>query len=221
MFKNILAPVTPSNYCEQAIDAAIAFAQRFDAALTLFHAHGIERPWGQVEFRSTPEELEMIRGGIAAHFAEKLTGVPNHKIVVDQGIPHVEILRYARKDDSDLIVMCPYRKEIAQEEIQAWGRVGSVMERVAQQAHCPVMIVTRESPYGEQAFRNVVVAIDFSTQSRCLSHYAGQLARHYNSRATMFHALDTGRMITYLPQEAMVLEIEKSKEKMARNYAKN
>lgn len=221
MFKNILAPITPSHYCEQAIDAAIAFAQRFESNLVLFHAHGVERPWGQVEFRSTPEELEKVKVGIEEHFSEKLKGVSSYKIIVDQGIPHVEILRAAREHDSDLIVMCPYRKDVADKEIQAWGRVGSVMERVAQQARCPVMIVTRATPYGEHVFRSIVVAIDFSKQSKCLSYYAGQLAKQYNSTLTMFHVMDTNTTAKNMLQEDVSREISKFKTKMAEDYRTN
>jgi nucleotide-binding universal stress UspA family protein len=218
MFKNIMAPVTPSAYCERSADTAIAFAQRFEANLVLLHVYGSEHRWGEAELLTSTEELEKIRASIAKHFAEKLKGVTSQSIMVTQGVPHVEILRAAREMESDLIVMCPYRKEVAEREKTLWARVGSTMERVAQQAHCPVMLVPRATPYGEHVFRTIVAATDFSMAAGHVVDYAGQMARHYNANLTVLNVLDTDTTARDMTQEGIGREISERKKRMAVEY---
>lgn len=218
MFKNILAPVTPSSYCERSSDTAIAFAQRFESKLVLLHVYGFEHQWGEAELLGQSGDLEKIRTGIEKHYREKLAGVPDHKIAVTQGVPHVEIVRVAREMDADLIVMCPYRRDAPGQEGLTWTRVGSTMERVSREAHCPVMIVSRETPYGEHAFRNILATTDFSRQSRFVVEYAAQMAQRYGAALTVFNVLDTDCEARLMAQDEITHEIMERKLKMGQEY---
>jgi len=201
MFKNILVPVTSSRLCEQAADAAIAFARRFESNLVLMTVHGFEHTWGEAELLERPEELKRIEEGMDKHFARKIEGVARHKVVVAQGVPHVEILRMARDSSADLILMCPYRKELPQTKDLLWTRVGHTLERVIQNAHCPVMMVNRPVPADGHVFRHVLAATGLSGKDSFCVEYAAQLARKCGAKLTVFSVLDADAGAANLPQE--------------------
>ena len=190
MFKDIVLAITPSEICERAADSAICFAQRFDARLNLIHVCGMEQGWGAMEHLEASGETDKIKTNICRYYEDKLAGVPNHEVTVRAGMPHNEILRLVRKVNADLIVMGPHTKEYEDKRAQMWGMAGSTLERVSQRSPCPVMVVTRQTPYGEQTFNNVLVATDFSSAAECAVNYGGQMARQYKSKLTVFHALE-------------------------------
>lgn len=218
MFKDILLAITPSAMCECAADAAIAFAQRFESNLYVVHVCGIEQGWGDMEFLESSGATEKIKTNIEDYYREKLKGVPSHKVMVVPGLPHTEILRLARKLDTDLIVMGPHTKEYAEKRAKMWGMAGSTLEKVSRKARCPVMIVTRETPYGEQKFTNILVATDFSKQSECAVNYGGQMTRQYKANLTMFNVLDIEEEGKSLLQSEIVKEINTRKEQMVTQY---
>ena len=201
MFKNILAPVTSSKYCEQAADLAIAFARRFDSNLMLLNVQGFEHKWGEAELLERAEDLRKIESDMIGHFEGKLQGVSSHKVIVSQGVPHVEILRSAREMAADLILMCPYRKELPKMKDLLWTRVGHTLERVIQNAHCPVMMVNRSIFMGDQTFRHVLVATGLSGKDGFCVEYAAQLAGRCGAKLTVFSVLDTDAGAANLPQE--------------------
>lgn len=214
MFKDIVLAITPSQVCERAADKAIAFAQRFEAKLYLVHVAGAEQGWGSMKTLQASGETERIKANIQDYYSEKLKGLSDYKIDVTPGIAHNEILRLARKYNSDLIVMGPHTKEYAERRAKMWGMTGSTLERVSQKARCPVMIVTRESPYGEQTFNSILVATDFSSQSDCAINYGGQLARQYKSKLTVLHVVEAGA----LPQEIVEARIRDERLRMEAEY---
>lgn len=218
MFKNILVPVTSSRLSEQAADAAIAFARRFESNLVLMTVQGFEHTWGEAELLERPEELKRIEEGMDKHFARKLEGVARHKVVVAQGVPHVEILRMARDSSADLILMCPYRKELPQTKDLLWTRVGHTLERVIQNAHCPVMMVNRPVPADGHVFRHVLAATGLSGKDSSCVEYAAQLARKCGAKLTVFSVLDTDAGAAYLPQEEIGRVVEERLVRMAADY---
>lgn len=218
MFKDIVLAITPSEVCECAADTAFSFAQRFEANLTILHVHGLSMGgWGTADYFTSSNETEQLTKMIQDHYAEKLKGLPNYKIVVVPGIPHTEILRLARKQDADLVIMGPHTKEYAERRLWQRGMAGSNLELVSQKARSPVMIVTRSTPYGEHKFLNILVCTDFSEQSECCINYGGQLTRQYKANLTIFHALDIEP--GQFGQEDIKKTIEDTKQKMAEDYS--
>jgi len=218
MFKNILAPVTSSQRCEQAADAAISFARRFEAGLVLLHVHGFEHKWGEAELLDRPEELQKIKADMAGHFAGKLQDLHGHKIAVTQGVPHVEILRMARESAADLILMCPYRQELPQMKDLLWTRVGHTLERVIQNAHCPVMLVNRPVAFNEYVFRHVLAATGLSGKDNFCVDYAAQLARKCGAKLTVFSVLDTDSGAANVPQDEIDRITRERKTRMTVEY---
>ncbi|MBN2140775.1 MAG: universal stress protein [Desulfovibrionaceae bacterium] len=218
MFKDIVLAVTPSEICECAADAAFSFAQRFEAKLYIVHVAGIQQGWGAIEHLAASGETERIRQQIEEHYAEKLKGVPDYKVIVVPGMPHAEILRLARKFNSDLIIMGPHTKEYAEKRSKMWGMTGSTLERVSQKSRCPVMIVTRATPYGEQSFANIVVATDFSEAAECAVSYGSQLARQYKANLNVFHVLDIEGLAGQMAQTEIDRRVNETKQRMENEF---
>jgi len=214
MFKDIIIAVTPTEICDCAADTAFGFAQRFDAKLHLVHVCGADQGWGAIRHLEASGETKLIEEEIKEFYKERLKGISDYKISVVPGVPYSEVLRIARKENSDLIIMGPHTREFTEMKAKMWGMAGSTLERVAQRARCPVMIVTRETPYGEQHFQTIVVATDFSQPSECAIGYGGQLARHHKSRLIVFHCLtETG-----LPQTEYIRRSDEAKKRMTKEF---
>jgi nucleotide-binding universal stress UspA family protein len=190
MFKDILLAITPSELCDCAADAAFHFAQRFESKLVILHVCGMVQGWGEMEFLESSGEVGRIKAQVEEYYKDKLRGLSNYEIKVVPGVPHAEILRLARKMNSDLVVMGPHTKEYAEQRSRQWGMAGSTLEQVSQRSRCPVMIVVKSTPYGEHKFMNIVAATDFSEQADCAVFYGGQIARHYKAGLTVFHCVE-------------------------------
>jgi nucleotide-binding universal stress UspA family protein len=142
----------------------------------------------------TGEEIEVddeyrawVEEELKSTFEKQIESVEYAKIVTTTGVPGREILRAARAEDADLIVMgassgdsSAYRK----------GYPGSTLQRVAKAARCPVMTVHRETASYWGGFGNIVFATDFSKQAENAFKFALNSAKELNCDLTLFHALD-------------------------------
>jgi len=220
MFKDILLAITPSELCDCAADAAFHFAQRFDSKLAIVHVCGMSQGWGDMEFLESSGEVNKIRASVEDYYKDKLKGLSNYEIKVVPGVPHAEILRIARKMNSDLVIMGPHTKEYAERRSRVWGMAGSTLEQVSQRSRCPVMIVTRATPYGEHNFFNIVAGTDFSEQADCAVYYGGQIARHYKASLTVFNCVElpseSGRVS--LSQPEIQRAVADAKERLEERY---
>ena len=219
MFKDIVVGVTPSGVDECAVDTALQFAQRFEAKLYMVHVAGMGHTWGDMEHLQPSGETERIKEQILERYKDKLEGIEDCQVHVVPGMPHAELLRLARKFNSDLIIMGPHTEEYAEKRSRMWGMAGSCLERVSQRARCPVMIVTRPTPYGEHAFDNILVATDFSEQSDCAVNYGGQMVRQYKAQMTLLHVVDEAGMAGQLSEAEQAERIAQSVERMQQEYA--
>jgi universal stress protein A len=143
--QKILLPTDFSNYSAAATKYACELATRFDAELHLLHTlevHLSSTP-GFVMGLALPQYINESRAA-----AEKsLAGVLDAKWSVGrtviqavvEGSPKVEIIRYARKLDIDLIVLATHGRTGLPHII-----MGSVAESVVRTAPCPVLTVRPE-----------------------------------------------------------------------------
>ena len=138
-FKSILAPTDFSEHSEAALRYAVAFADEFGCSVHLFHAveHPTQYGFGGVN----PDELqqslrqEANRKMDELHDTWSAYNFPVHR-EIRVGNPFAEIIRYARDQSIDLIVMGTHGRTGAKHVL-----VGSVAERVVQKAPCPVLTV--------------------------------------------------------------------------------
>jgi len=129
----------------KASDAAFRFAlqlvRALDCELHIFHALDIGsmhlgRSMTQDEIESKiRESLRRIRG----RYLPEMKDIPEYDFEVWEGIPYVEIVKYAREKHGDLIVMAHHTQKASQEDT----RLGSNIEQVIVRAGCPVISINR------------------------------------------------------------------------------
>ncbi|OEU70429.1 MAG: universal stress protein UspA [Desulfovibrio sp. S3730MH75] len=192
MFKDIIVGITPTGIDDFAVKAAAEFARKFEANLYLVHVAGMAQGWGSVETLEPSGETGKLKDQLTEMYGDVLKDIPNSQIMVVPGIPHNELLRLARKKNTDLIVMGPHTKEYEEKRSKMWGMAGSTLERVSQKARCPVMVVHKDVVCKEPLFENILIATDFSDQAECAVSYGGQMARQYKARLTLMHVADFG-----------------------------
>ena len=140
--KRILVPTDFSEASEAAVKYARAFAEAFNASLEVLHV--MEDPFiyaptseGYVPPPGLLEEMERTsRERLNAVLPEDVQRKLRAEVVLKKGSPFVEIVRYAREHEVDLIVMGTHgRGPIAH------MLLGSVAEKVVRKAPCPVLTV--------------------------------------------------------------------------------
>ncbi len=145
MFKKILLAATLAEDSRGAANLSFALARPSSSRLFVFHAYGPdEAGWSSIRHLSASGKVKAAEEQIIAGFEEALDAIENYTITVVPGVPHEEILRFARKKQADLIVMGPHRVRADQPRI--WGMTGSTLQKVSLRARCPVMIVPPDVP---------------------------------------------------------------------------
>jgi len=139
LFSNIVFGTDFSKASDSAFMFASKLAQEVGAKLHLFHACDIAssdagRVLGQEEIE---ELIEKARKKMEKRYAAKMNGYDNYGIEVREGVPYIEILKYAREKMGDLIVMAHHTREIDPEE----AVLGTTVEQVVLRSACPVASV--------------------------------------------------------------------------------
>ncbi len=149
-FKRILAPIDFSDYSQVAAQTAAEIASKFGADLILFHAMPAVSDLPAVEIFKEGEHRAELREEAEQRLqtlAERLSA-ENIRVETEIGEANeagMEILRAAEANRADLIV-------IATHGMTGWRAVafGSVAEKVAEQAKCPVLILRAQAEQQEQ-----------------------------------------------------------------------
>jgi nucleotide-binding universal stress UspA family protein len=175
----------------------------------------------------TGEEMVVSKGYAArtkktlrAKWAATLGPYMNYDIEITTGVPWIEILRAARKDRADLVVLGPHGKGAEEKGVaRRTGAVGSTIEGVGMGANCPVMIVNRSVQEDKLAFRNVMVCVDFSRSCEYAIEFAGRVAKAYNSQLLLFHVFRVTPFARYF-QTKLEQEMTNVKQRL-HTYCKN
>ena len=134
-FKKVMVSTDFLKCCEHAFRFAIQFAQKHGSQLFLFHM--LPEPPILDPSRTEYEEvlIPLKEKKLKALCKEIPKGI-DHEYGISKGArPHLEILRYAEKNDVDLIVMCSHTKR----KCKKWY-VGSAVEKVSYRSDCPVIV---------------------------------------------------------------------------------
>ncbi|ACV67712.1 universal stress protein [Desulfohalobium retbaense] len=134
-FKNIVVATDFSYQAECAMLYAGQMARQYKAALHVFHV--LEN--GSAGKMATDQEIDRVKQRMADEFDEKLKGVQEYHFETWEGTPAMEILKFARLKDADLIIMAHHSKETDPEK----AYLGSTVAQVALNASCPTMSVNR------------------------------------------------------------------------------
>ena len=229
MFKKILFATTASPACDNAARVAFDMAKRYDAELTVFHVLGIpSRGFSQsVKDVRTGEQvsydadyLDWVKEEMKNTYAKQLDMHQNTTLEAVAGIPHTEILRIARKQDIDLIVMGSSTREEDDENYAYRNIAGSTLQSVTKSARCPVLIIGRPVASFWGGFSNIVFGTDFSKASDSAFSFAYKTAKTLGCSLHIFHAFDissvhSGKTMGQDEIEGKMLE---AREKMRKKY---
>jgi universal stress protein A len=137
---HVLVPIDFSPYAEQALDYAIALAQRLQARVTLLHV--IEPPLvagADMGAWPSPAFVDELEVAITSDMESYLTRVTSAglagEMTVVHGVPFQEILDTAKARQVDLIIMGTHGRTGLSHVLS-----GSVTEKVVRLAPCPVLI---------------------------------------------------------------------------------
>jgi len=139
LFSNIVFGTDFSKAADSAFMFASKLAREVGAKLHMFHACDIaSASAGQALGQEEIEQLiERSRKKMEKRYAAKMNGYDNYGIEVREGVPYIEILKYAREKMGDLIVMAHHTREIDPE----LAVLGSTVEQVVLRSACPVASV--------------------------------------------------------------------------------
>jgi len=222
MFKKILLATSGAPSTFGAARVAFDMAKRYGAEVVVLNVMGVPtKAFSQVvnDVR-TGEEVEVddeyrawVEEELKTTFEKQIESVQYAKIELVTGVPSREILRAARAEDADLIVMgassgdsSAYRK----------GYPGSTLQKVAKAARCPVMTVHRQTASYWGGFSNIVFATDFSKQADSAFKFALSTAQELDCDLTVLHALDISGKV--LDQNAIEDELIATRERIRATY---
>jgi nucleotide-binding universal stress UspA family protein len=199
MFKKILFATTASPACDNAAKVAFDLELKWDAKLFVFHVLGVPTrgysPFvtdvrtGDTE-QIDPDYADWVKEEMKHTYNGLLEDSENSVLEAVIGVPHREILRKARSENVDMIIMGAHTRD---EDIGATryrSVVGSTMQKVAKNARCPVVIVSRPCTTCWKLFSNIVIGTDFSKASTSAFMWSAKLAKAVNARLHVFHAVD-------------------------------
>jgi nucleotide-binding universal stress UspA family protein len=229
MFKKILFATTASPTCDNAAKVAFDLELKWDAELIVFHVLGIPSrgfsPFvtdvrtGEI-MEPDPDYVEWVKEEMKNTYDKLLADSENSRIEAAVGVPYREILRKARKENVDLIIMGAHTR---QEDVGATryrNIVGSTMQKVAKSARCPVVIINRPCTTCWKLFSNIVFGTDFSKAADYAYRWAYNLAKEVGAKLHLFHACDinTSAAGVVMGQEEIEHQLKEAKAKMEARY---
>ena len=141
----ILVPIDFSPCSLEAFRMAVSVARRYDAELLLVHVVDT-RMLAAVERLGIPvraDQMKTVRHRVRLSFRgimESEKGAKMRRLILE-GVPFTEIMRLARTEKVDLIVMGAYGGRTGEVEKVFFG---STAEKVVRAAPCPVLCVPAE-----------------------------------------------------------------------------
>ncbi|MBW1813135.1 MAG: universal stress protein [Deltaproteobacteria bacterium] len=235
MFNKILFATTASPSCDHAARVAFDIAKRYDAELIAFHVLGIpSRGFSQyVQDVRTGEKvsydddyIQWVEEEIKNTYAKQLGDYAKCVIKALPGIPHTEILRAARKNDVDLIIMgasAQQKEEDNEESFVYRSIVGRTLQGVAKSARCPVLVISRPAASFWGGFSNIVFGTDFSKSADSAFLFAYNLSKALDCTLHMFHALDISSVHTgkLKEQDEIEEQLRDARNKIRKKYLSN
>jgi nucleotide-binding universal stress UspA family protein len=143
-YKKILFCSDFSLDADNAFDTALDMAKRYGGRLSLLHvlpstdnlAGVLDQPGARKDSPEDRETIEPVRQKLIDRYLHRLGGHPRYEFQVLRGVPIVEIVRCARLQEMDLIVLGAAGRSRSNKL-----HFGSTAEQVARRAHCTVMCI--------------------------------------------------------------------------------
>jgi nucleotide-binding universal stress UspA family protein len=228
MFKKLLFATTASPVCDNAAKVAFDLEMKWEAKLLILHVMGVPGRSFSLQFTDVrtgqredinPDYVEWVKEEMNNTYG-KLLEDSNASIVTAIGDPYREILRLARKEDVDMIIMGAHAREEDVGATKHRSVAGSTMRKVAKAARCAVVVVNRPCTTCWRLFSNIVVGTDFSKASFSAFLWAFKLAREVGAKLHIFHAIDITAEGLTLPagQTAIEQRIKEARRRIEQTY---
>ncbi len=229
MFKKIMFATTASAASDNAAHVAFDLAKKYEADLKVFHVFGMpSRGFSTtVKDMRTGDEIpndqdytQWVLEEMKNTYEKQSENVKSLKFETMAGVPHTEILRMARKDGTDLIVMGAHTREEDVGATRYRSVIGSTMQRVARGARCPVLIVSRPCTTCFWYFSNIVFCTDFSKAADSAFKFAFKVANYIGCKIYLFHCLDMSAIAggKVFEQKEIEEKIAAAKERIEKRY---
>ena len=189
--KSILVPLDFSRVAMHALDYATELAKQYGAQVHLMHVQmpdeALAVPGGGHLLRESAESVTFWREKLGAIQHERPPQFWPENCHIRMGRAYREICDLARELNVDLIVL-------ASRGNSGLKRVflGSTAERVVRFASCPVLVVRQLKRRGtkkEFFIRKILAPVDFSQCGMAGAMYAALLARTFDAKLCLFHAV--------------------------------
>jgi nucleotide-binding universal stress UspA family protein len=140
-FSNIVFGTDFSKAADSAFLFAYKMAKTLGGTLHLFHAYDISAVHsGKImEQDEIEDNLIAAREKMRKQYVPRMKDFDDFEIEIWEGIPYVEIVKFAREKFADMIVMAHHTRDPSAEKVL----LGSTMEQVVLRATCPVASVNR------------------------------------------------------------------------------
>ncbi|MBU4526195.1 MAG: universal stress protein [Desulfomicrobium sp.] len=147
-FANIVIATDFSKPANYAFQFARNVANDIGCKLHIFHCVdlGGDTETGQAYIE---KQLAAAQEKVEEKYIANMGDFDNYVIALREGAPHVEVLKYARENKADLIVMAHHTRDVDPEQ----SMLGTTIEQVILRSACPVLSVNHPdkvdvSPYG-------------------------------------------------------------------------
>ena len=228
MFKKLLFATTASPGCDNAAKVAFDLEMKWEAKLLILHVMGVPGRSFSLQFTDVrtgqredinPDYVEWVKEEMNNTYG-KLLEDSNASIVTAIGDPYREILRLARKEDVDMIIMGAHSREEDVGATKHRSVAGSTMRKVAKAARCAVVVVNRPCTTCWRLFSNIVVGTDFSKASFSAFLWAFKLAREVGAKLHIFNAIDITAEGLTLPAGQTTIEqrIKEARRRIEQTY---
>ena len=228
MFKKLLFATTASPGCDNAAKVAFDLEMKWEAKLLILHVMGVPGRSFSLQFTDVrtgeredinPDYVEWVKEEMNNTYG-KLLEDSNASIVTAIGDPYREILRLARKEDVDMIIMGAHSREEDVGATKHRAVAGSTMRKVAKAARCAVVVVNRPCTTCWRLFSNIVVGTDFSKASFSAFLWAFKLAREVGANLHIFNAIDITAEGLTLPAGQTTIEqrVKEARRRIEQTY---
>ena len=229
MFKKLLFATTASPTCDNAAKVAFDLELKWDAQLIVLHVLGVPSrgysPFvtdvrtGEIE-QPDADYIDWVQEEMKNTYADLLKDSENSILEAVVGAPHREILRKARKENVDMIIMGAHTRAEDVGAARYRAIAGSTMQKVAKAARCPVVIISRPCTTCWKLFSNIVVGIDFSKPAEYAFLWASKLAKEVGAKLHIFHACDitSGSFGEIQGQHEIEQKIAAAKDRIEKQY---
>ncbi len=188
-FSRILCPTDLTPESDESLRYGVALASAYHAKLLLLYCNDDGAGSGHNE--DPVPSSAMFTASIAPHLGMTTFSELNWEGLIVQkrdGIGET-IVREATKHDVDLIVIRSRRRP------RAAALLGSTAETISRTAPCPVLVIhPREREWvslssGQIDLQRILVAYDFSQDSKLALNYGISLAQEYKTELHLLHVL--------------------------------